>query len=66
MSSSPRLCCEICGQQDGMYTDADVKTHMLLEHEEQGPTCPLCDLSELTLEELQLHINTGRIGNTPI
>ncbi len=40
-------------------TEEDLKTHMFLEQEEKGPTCPLCNLCELTLEELEHHMNTA-------
>ncbi|XP_072178262.1 uncharacterized protein [Diadema setosum] len=50
--------CEICGQE-GFVGEAEVRTHMLLDHEENGGSCPLCDLGQVTVEELALHINTA-------
>ena len=59
MSSEVRLeTCEICGQE-GFIGEAEVKTHMLLDHEENDGSCPLCDLAHVTVEELALHMNTA-------
>ncbi|XP_038077960.1 zinc finger-containing ubiquitin peptidase 1-like [Patiria miniata] len=60
--------CEICGQE--CLTEGNLRTHMLLDHEENAGSCPMCDLRHLTLEELHLHVNTahstvlspGRLG----
>eukprot|EP00057_Strongylocentrotus_purpuratus_P001957 XP_003723558.1 PREDICTED: zinc finger with UFM1-specific peptidase domain protein [Strongylocentrotus purpuratus] len=50
--------CEICGQE-GFVGEAEVRTHMLLDHEENSGSCPLCDLAHVTVEELAYHMNTA-------
>ncbi|XP_041462454.1 zinc finger-containing ubiquitin peptidase 1-like [Lytechinus variegatus] len=50
--------CEICGQE-GFVDEAEVRTHMLLDHEENSGSCPLCDLAHVTIEELSYHMNTA-------
>lgn len=50
--------CEICGQE-GFVGEAEVRTHMLLDHEENSGSCPLCDLAHVSVEELAYHMNTA-------
>ncbi|XP_022107620.1 zinc finger with UFM1-specific peptidase domain protein-like [Acanthaster planci] len=57
MSTVQHFNCCICGQES--LTEADLQTHMLLDHEESAGSCPMCDLRHLTLEELNVHVNTA-------
>ena len=36
--------CELCGQAG--LSDSDMRSHMLLQHVEGGPACPVCDLGK--------------------
>ena len=51
--------CEICGQ-DGL-NEADMKSHVLIEHVESDITCPFCDLEGTTAEEMNWHINAEHL-----
>lgn len=49
-------CCEICGQEG--LRDEEMRTHMLLMHIEGAISCPFCDLSEISADEMYLHVNS--------
>ncbi|XP_053736812.1 zinc finger-containing ubiquitin peptidase 1 isoform X1 [Synchiropus splendidus] len=49
------LTCEICGEE--LLLEEDLKTHLLLSHEENDMDCPLCSLSGVSYDELCHHIN---------
>ncbi|KAM6968094.1 zinc finger-containing ubiquitin peptidase 1 [Aplochiton taeniatus] len=51
------LTCEICGEE--LVFEEDMKTHLLLSHLESEMSCPLCSLSGVSYDELNLHINTA-------
>lgn len=51
-----KFTCLICGQED--LTEENMRTHVLLEHVENNVCCPFCDLSGITSEEMNLHINS--------
>ena len=40
----PLYTCELCGQAG--LSDSDMRSHMLLQHVEGGPACPVCDLGK--------------------
>ena len=42
--SCPLHTCELCGQEG--LTEADMRSHMLLQHVQASPVCPFCDLGE--------------------
>ncbi|GAB6032478.1 hypothetical protein CHUAL_011109 [Chamberlinius hualienensis] len=49
-------CCEICGQEG--LDDDEMRSHMLIAHVEGAISCPFCDLSEITAEEMYQHVNS--------
>lgn len=49
-------CCEICGQEG--LRDEEMRTHMLLMHIEGAISCPFCDLSDISADEMFLHVNS--------
>ena len=51
-----KFTCLICGQED--LSEADMRSHVLLEHVECNVCCPFCDLSGITNEEMNTHINS--------
>ena len=51
-----KFTCLICGQED--LTEENMRTHVLLEHVENNVCCPFCDLSGITSEEMNIHINS--------
>jgi uncharacterized C2H2 Zn-finger protein len=51
-----KFTCLICGQED--LTEENMRTHVLLEHVENNVCCPFCDLSGITSDEMNIHINT--------
>ncbi|KAJ8026419.1 Ubiquitin carboxyl-terminal hydrolase ZUFSP [Holothuria leucospilota] len=53
------VCCEICGQD--FETVELVRLHMREEHEAFGAQCPLCDLKHVSIDELNLHVNTAHV-----
>ena len=52
----PLFTCDICTQEG--LTEAEMRTHVLLQHVEGGITCPFCDLAETTLEQMNVHVNS--------
>ena len=50
----PLHTCELCGQ-DGL-TEADMRSHMLLQHVQTSPACPFCDLGEATLLQVVIKV----------
>ena len=48
--------CELCGQD--ALSENDMRTHLLLEHIEGSISCPFCNLSNVTLEEMNEHIES--------
>lgn len=51
------LTCEICGEE--LLLEEDMKTHLLLSHEENAFSCPLCSLSGVSYDELRLHVSSA-------
>ncbi|XP_074539185.1 zinc finger-containing ubiquitin peptidase 1 isoform X2 [Halichoeres trimaculatus] len=51
------LTCEICGED--FLLEEDLKTHLLLSHEENTISCPLCSLSGVSYDELCFHISSA-------
>lgn len=51
------LTCEICGED--FLLEEDLKTHLLLSHEENTMSCPLCLLSGVSYDELCFHISSA-------
>ena len=51
-----KFTCLICGQED--LLEEDMRSHVLLEHVECNICCPFCDLSGITNEEMNTHINS--------
>uniref|UniRef100_UPI0037E87BA8 zinc finger-containing ubiquitin peptidase 1 n=1 Tax=Semicossyphus pulcher TaxID=241346 RepID=UPI0037E87BA8 len=51
------LTCEICGEE--ILLEEDMKTHLLLSHEENDMHCPLCSLSGVSYDELRFHISSA-------
>ncbi|XP_036395261.1 zinc finger-containing ubiquitin peptidase 1 [Megalops cyprinoides] len=51
------LTCEICGE--GVISEADMRTHLLLSHLENEMRCPLCSLAGVSYDELHFHIHTA-------
>lgn len=49
--------CDICSEE--LSCDSELKTHLLLSHLENEGTCPLCSLSGVSCEELNIHVNTA-------
>uniref|UniRef100_T1JK96 Zinc finger-containing ubiquitin peptidase 1 n=1 Tax=Strigamia maritima TaxID=126957 RepID=T1JK96_STRMM len=49
-------CCEICGQEG--LRDEEMRTHMLLIHIEGATSCPFCDLSDISVDEMIVHVNS--------
>ena len=48
--------CELCGQE--ALTESDMRTHLLLEHIEGSVSCPFCDLANVSLDEMNQHIDS--------
>lgn len=51
-----KFTCLICGQED--LSEEQMRTHVLLEHVESNICCPFCDLSGITADEMNVHINS--------
>ncbi|KAM7382363.1 hypothetical protein PAMP_002094 [Pampus punctatissimus] len=51
------LTCEICGEETML--EEDMKTHLLLRHQENDMHCPLCSLSGVSYDELCFHISSA-------
>lgn len=52
--------CLICGQNG--FTEPQMRDHVLADHvEQQEVYCPFCDLSGITANEMNLHINTAHL-----
>ncbi|XP_078697915.1 zinc finger-containing ubiquitin peptidase 1-like [Branchiostoma floridae x Branchiostoma belcheri] len=57
MAAPPTLyTCALCGQ-DGL-TDPDMRSHMVVVHQEETISCPFCTLAGVSYDEMELHINT--------
>ncbi|XP_035686205.1 zinc finger-containing ubiquitin peptidase 1-like isoform X2 [Branchiostoma floridae] len=57
MAAPPVLyTCALCGQ-DGL-TDPDMRSHMVVVHQEETISCPFCTLGGVSYDEMELHINT--------
>ncbi|XP_053565115.1 zinc finger-containing ubiquitin peptidase 1, partial [Bombina bombina] len=53
------LVCDICTQE--VASEADMKSHLQLEHIEQEASCPVCTIGGLTYDELNLHMLTAHV-----
>ncbi|KAM6994306.1 zinc finger-containing ubiquitin peptidase 1 [Tautogolabrus adspersus] len=51
------LTCDICGEE--LLLEEDLKTHILLSHEENDMCCPLCSLSGVSYDELRFHVSSA-------
>uniref|UniRef100_A0A8C5GIN7 Zinc finger-containing ubiquitin peptidase 1 n=1 Tax=Gouania willdenowi TaxID=441366 RepID=A0A8C5GIN7_GOUWI len=51
------LTCEICGEE--VMLEEEMKTHLLLSHQENDMHCPLCSLSGVSYDELCYHITSA-------
>ncbi|KAM9424557.1 zinc finger-containing ubiquitin peptidase 1 isoform 2-T4 [Pholidichthys leucotaenia] len=51
------LTCDICGEE--ILLEEDMKTHLLLIHQENDMNCPLCSLSGVSYNELCFHITSA-------
>ncbi|XP_065814311.1 zinc finger-containing ubiquitin peptidase 1 [Labrus bergylta] len=51
------LTCDICGEQ--LLLEDDLKTHLLLSHEENDMRCPLCSLSGVSYDQLRFHVSSA-------
>ncbi|KAL7646687.1 UNVERIFIED_CONTAM: hypothetical protein RMT77_001940 [Armadillidium vulgare] len=51
--------CEVCGQ-DGL-TDEELRKHMLYSHLDGSNACPFCDLSDVSAEEMIIHVNCAHL-----
>ena len=58
-SCFPLHTCELCGQEG--LAEADMRTHMKLEHVEGSPMCPFCDLGALSHDDMELHVNSAHL-----
>jgi len=58
-SCYPLHTCELCGQEG--LSEADMRTHMKLQHVEGSPMCPFCDLDGLSHSEMELHVNSAHL-----
>jgi len=59
--SQQHYCCDVCGQ-DGL-SDAEMRTHVLLEHIEGAASCPFCDLGDISPQEMNLHVNNFHLDH---
>ncbi|XP_014680108.1 PREDICTED: uncharacterized protein LOC106820063, partial [Priapulus caudatus] len=50
----PRYVCDVCGEE--CTSEADALSHVQAAHIESSLSCPFCELAEVALEELSLHI----------
>ncbi|XP_066289693.1 zinc finger-containing ubiquitin peptidase 1-like isoform X2 [Branchiostoma lanceolatum] len=65
MAAPPTLyTCALCGQ-DGL-TDPDMRSHMVVVHQEETISCPFCTLAGVSYDEMELHINTVHTGDMDI
>merc|ERR1719192_2982771 len=55
----PLHTCELCGQEG--LTEPDMRSHMMVQHIESSPSCPFCDLGDLTHSDLELHVNSAHL-----
>ncbi|CAJ1061493.1 zinc finger-containing ubiquitin peptidase 1 [Xyrichtys novacula] len=51
------LTCDICAED--FLLEEDLKTHLLLSHEENAMSCPLCPLSGVSYDELCFHVSSA-------
>ncbi|KAL4233294.1 hypothetical protein ACF0H5_007978 [Mactra antiquata] len=51
-----KFTCLICGQEG--LSEEQMRAHVLLEHVENNICCPFCDLSGITADEMNVHINS--------
>ncbi|XP_041043097.1 zinc finger-containing ubiquitin peptidase 1 isoform X2 [Carcharodon carcharias] len=56
--------CDICGQSG--LSEPDMRTHILIMHEENEYNCPICNLSVISFDELMFHIETSHSEVTPV
>ncbi|XP_048387041.1 zinc finger-containing ubiquitin peptidase 1 isoform X1 [Stegostoma tigrinum] len=56
--------CDICGQ--GGLSEPDMRTHILIMHEENEYSCPMCNLSGISYNELMFHIETSHGEVKPV
>ncbi|GCC36181.1 zinc finger-containing ubiquitin peptidase 1 isoform X1 [Chiloscyllium punctatum] len=56
--------CDICGQ--GGLSEPDMRTHILIMHEENEYSCPMCNLSGISYNELMFHIETSHSEVKPV
>ncbi|XP_034553994.1 zinc finger-containing ubiquitin peptidase 1 [Notolabrus celidotus] len=49
--------CEICGED--FLLEEDLRTHLMLSHEENTMSCPFCSLSGVSYDELCFHISSA-------
>ncbi|XP_014673729.1 PREDICTED: uncharacterized protein LOC106813988 [Priapulus caudatus] len=50
----PRYVCDVCGEE--CTSEADALSHVQAAHIESSLSCPFCELADVALEELSLHI----------
>uniref|UniRef100_UPI00398E6D7C zinc finger-containing ubiquitin peptidase 1 isoform X2 n=1 Tax=Pristiophorus japonicus TaxID=55135 RepID=UPI00398E6D7C len=56
--------CDICGQSG--LSEPDMRTHILIVHEENERSCPICNLSGISYDELMFHIETAHSETKPV
>jgi len=56
---APLHTCELCGQEG--LIEQDMRSHMLITHIQSSPSCPFCDLGDLSHSDLQLHVNSAHL-----
>ncbi|XP_078398358.1 zinc finger-containing ubiquitin peptidase 1 isoform X2 [Cetorhinus maximus] len=56
--------CDICGQSG--LSEPDMRTHILIMHEENEYNCPICNLSGISYDELMFHIETSHSEVRPV
>ncbi|XP_038655545.1 zinc finger-containing ubiquitin peptidase 1 [Scyliorhinus canicula] len=56
--------CDICGQSG--LSEPDMRTHILIMHEENEYNCPICNLSGISYDELMFHIETSHSEVKPV
>ncbi|XP_067840824.1 zinc finger-containing ubiquitin peptidase 1 [Heptranchias perlo] len=56
--------CDICGQSG--LSEPDMRTHIVIVHEENEYSCPICKLSGISYDELMFHIETSHSEVKPV
>lgn len=51
--------CEVCGHEG--LTDEELRNHMLSSHLEGRTVCPFCDLSDVSADEMIIHVNYAHL-----